>query len=156
VTGCADSFDQRGQPRASACSIGAFEPEPPTIGASAAPSPAVTGKPVMFTASPADADPTETLSVTWSFDDGATASGDSVSHTFTPPGFHSAPAKVIDPFGFSATAVATVQVNAPAGIPLPGAGPTAAIASLTRLSESYATFAVAPAPTPLTATAAAR
>src|SRR5262249_55690153 len=74
----------------------------------------------------------------------------------TTPGFHSATAKVIDPFGFSATAVATVQVNAPAGIPLPGAGPTAAIASLTRLSESYATFAVAPAPTPLTATAAAR
>jgi hypothetical protein len=162
LTSCADSFDQRGQPRASPCSIGAFEPEPPTIGASAGPSPAVTGQPVVFTASPADADPTDALSaVTWSFDDGASASGDSVSHTFTTPGFHSGAAKVTDPFGFSATAVATVQVSAPGGAPLPGgpppgSGPTAVIARLTGLSESYATFAVSAAPTPLTATTAAR
>jgi CSLREA domain-containing protein len=157
LTSCADSFDQRGQPRPVPCSIGAFEPQPPTIGASAAPSPALTGGPVMFTASPADADPTDALSVvTWKFDDGATASGDSVSHAFTTPGFHSGTAKVTDPFGFSATAVATVKVNAPAGVPLPGGGHTAVIASLTGLSESYATFAVAAAPTPLTATTATR
>jgi hypothetical protein len=156
VTSCADSFDQRGQPRASPCSIGAFEPEPPTIGASAAPSSALTGQPVMFSASPADADPTEALSVTWSFDDGATASGDSVSHKFTTPGFHSGTAKVTDPFGFSTTAVAKVQVNAPGGVPRPGGGPATVVASLTGLSESYATFAVAAAPTPLRATAATR
>jgi hypothetical protein len=157
LTSCADSFDQRGQPRSSPCSTGAFEPQPPTLGASAAPSPALTGQPVTFTASPADADPTDALSaVTWSFDDGATASGNSVSHTFATPGFHSATAKVTDPFGFSATALATVKVNAPSGAPLPGGGPTAVVASLTGLSESYATFAVAAAPTPLTATAAAR
>jgi hypothetical protein len=46
----------------------------------------------------------------WFFDDGGSASGDSVEHAFATPGPHSATAVGTDPPGVAGTATATVTI----------------------------------------------
>jgi PKD repeat protein len=95
--------------------IGAYEygRHTPTISASATPLSVLTGEPVTFTAGAADADPHEPATVTWTFDDGATATGVLATHAFATPGTHTATATTTDPVGLTATAFASVNVSAP-------------------------------------------
>ena len=102
--------------------IGAFEyqrtapaltvtPEPATVGV---------GEQVSFSASATDSDPEEVPGpVAWSFDDGTTATGDSVQHAFATPGPHSATATAVDPAGVAGSATATIVVSAPPDAPAP-------------------------------------
>ncbi len=101
--------------------LGAFEYQrtAPSVNATAA-SPSVRAEASgTFSASGTDADG-ETLSYLWSFDDGAAATGSSVSHTFTNPGSRIATVTVTDEAGLTASASVAVTV-----VPLPKARVTA-------------------------------
>jgi hypothetical protein len=93
--------------------IGAYELDPTTIATTATPSltSVVAGKPVGFSATPCDPDPSQTPTVSWSFDDGGSATGTSVTHTFATPGKHKATVTVTDGTGRSGSASATVTVT---------------------------------------------
>jgi PKD repeat protein len=86
------------------------------------PGSAFVGDPVTFKAATGDADPNEFPEVTWSFDDGATASGIIVSHAFTTPGTHIVRATATDPTGLTATAPASLTIAAPV-VPRPAMAP---------------------------------
>jgi hypothetical protein len=96
--------------------IGAFEYQrsAPRVSASAAPGAAAIGEPITFAATATDSDPEETTTISWSFDDGTSAAGDSVQHAFATPGPHSATATAVDPAGVTGSAGATVTISAPA------------------------------------------
>jgi PKD repeat protein len=51
--------------------------------------------------------------LTWSFDDGTTATGASASHTFSQPGSHTATVTATDLGGFTASAAVTIAVITP-------------------------------------------
>ena len=102
--------------------IGALEyrRQAPTITAtSAVPATALTGSPVHFSASGADADG-DALSFKWVFDDGTVADGAEVDHAFGAAGLHAATVTVTDSGGLTATAAVPVQVDDP---PAGGGGP---------------------------------
>lgn len=67
-----------------------------------------------------DADDGDHLSYSWSFDDGASASGATASHAFSTPGQHNASLTVTDSSGLTSTATATVTVTAPVTGVTPG------------------------------------
>jgi hypothetical protein len=94
--------------------MGAFEftPHTPVAAASASPSAVAAGSPVAFTAAGSSAsDPGDSLSYSWHFDDGGTATGSSVSHSFSTSGVHTGTVTVTDLDGFTATASARVTVT---------------------------------------------
>lgn len=71
-----------------------------------------TGTAVMFTAGDSDPNPgAGTLTYTWSFDDGGSASGASVSHTFATAGFHTASVTVGDGSPYTASNSTSVTVT---------------------------------------------
>lgn len=82
------------------------------------PASATAGSPVAFSSSGNDPDPGDALTYRWTFDDGASATGASVTHAFTTAGAHSATVTVTDPTGLHATARVTVAVANPS--PTPG------------------------------------
>jgi PKD repeat protein len=84
----------------------------------AMPSPVVAGQPVALsvTASDANQDP---LATTWTFGDGATATGAPTSHTYTSPGTYTAAAMVSDGLA-QAQSSTVITVTGPTG---PGARP---------------------------------
>jgi hypothetical protein len=59
-----------------------------------------------------DPDPGDTVTFTWSFDDGGTATGAQVTHVFTTPGTHTGTVTATDPTGLSAASTATVVILA--------------------------------------------
>ena len=91
--------------------IGAFEFQPvkPTVTATGPPT-GVPGVPVALSATGGDNAPGDSVAFTWSFDDGATATGATVSHAFTTAGQHTATVTVTDLDGFSAQAPAAVAI----------------------------------------------
>ena len=93
--------------------IGAYEygRHAPSITALAEPSSVLAGDSVTFRGLPSDPDPFEVPIVTWSFDDGTTATGPIVLHAFSTPGSHTATATATDPVGLTATTVAAVTVT---------------------------------------------
>jgi Ca2+-binding RTX toxin-like protein len=95
--------------------VGAFEFQPasPTATAGAAPETAGVGEAITFTGNGSDPNPGDTLSYSWSFDDGATANGQTAVHSFAVPGPHTATLTVTDLAGRAATATAAVTVTAP-------------------------------------------
>jgi PKD domain len=105
--------------------LGAYEyqHQAPTAVASDTPSSVMTGTPITFDGSrssdPADGD---TLTYAWSFDDGATGTGASVTHSFSTPGVHTATLTVTDPTGLTSRQLTTVTVTSP---PTPTPTPTA-------------------------------
>ncbi|MEA2442901.1 MAG: hypothetical protein QOJ12_193 [Thermoleophilales bacterium] len=108
--------------------MGAFEYQrsAPVVTAGGAPADAKVGEPFSFSASSTDADPGETpATITWAFDDGATAAGASVQHAFATPGRHTATATAVDPAGVAGTATVTVDVA------LPDTQPPAALRDVT-------------------------
>ena len=104
--------------------IGAYEYQhvPPSITADAAPATADPGQPIAFTAAAKDADTADLVTITWSFDDGETASGASAQHAFTSPGPHLATATATDNTGLQSTATVQVSVTGAAGPPEPAGG----------------------------------
>jgi PKD domain len=98
--------------------IGAYEfqpgPRAPHAAASATPGAAKTGQAVTFgAAGSCDPDLGDALSFAWSFDDGATAAGATVTHAFAAAGVHSATVTATDAGGHRATATALVTVTKP-------------------------------------------
>jgi PKD repeat protein len=76
--------------------------------------------PTRFDASgSSDADPGDTLTYSWSFDDGATATGAVVDHGFAAPGPHTGTVTVTDPTGQTATASASVTSTGVPALPRP-------------------------------------
>ncbi|HUB77107.1 MAG TPA: PKD domain-containing protein, partial [Solirubrobacteraceae bacterium] len=61
------------------------------------------------------------LTYSWSFDDGGTATGASVQHTFSTLGAHTATLTVTDPLGLSAARTAQLTVVGAAGVASAGA-----------------------------------
>jgi hypothetical protein len=92
--------------------IGAYEYgwHTPTVAVFAGATSSAIGNPITFKAAPNDADPSELPDVTWTFDDGTTASGLTVAHAFTTAGTHLATATATDPAGLSASAGASVTI----------------------------------------------
>ena len=92
--------------------LGAFEYQrkAPAVTAAAAPAAAFPGDPITWTASGSDPDG-DPLTYSWSWDDGATGSGASVTHAFTPLGSHSGTVTATDPTGLSSTSTATAEVR---------------------------------------------
>lgn len=77
-----------------------------------------------------DADDGDHLSYSWSFDDGASASGATASHAFSTPGPHTATLTVSDSSGLTSTATATVTVTGGTASPGTGTGtPTGTVGS---------------------------
>ena len=103
--GAGQPTDFAGLPRAvnGRRDIGAFEygRQPPPLSVERARRPSPTAEPVTFTATTSDPDLGDLVTVGWSFDDGATASGDQVTHAFATPGVHTATATATDSAGVS-------------------------------------------------------
>jgi len=88
--------------------------QPPTASFTFAPSSPIAGSSVGFNAS-ASSDPDGSIvSYAWSFGDGGTGSGATVSHTYAAPGSYTAQLTVTDDDGTPDTRTAVVTVSAPA------------------------------------------
>jgi PKD repeat protein len=126
--------------------IGALEYQRtvPVATATATPATVDAGQTIGFDGQASDADPGETATYQWAFDDGASATGAAVQHAFASPGTHTAALTVSDPTGQTATAQTTVTVNAPAGAGSTsagsGSGATVRAPGLTGLRLSPTTF----------------
>lgn len=90
--------------------LGAYQHQSPTVTASATPSQIAANAPSTFLAVGAIARQGDPLTYAWRFDDGTTATGESVSHAFADAGTHTATVTVTDQYGFSAAATVTVTV----------------------------------------------
>jgi hypothetical protein len=123
VSGIASTTDLEGDPRdvpsltgsSSPLDLGAYEYQhrAPTAVASAAPTSAAAGSTITFDGSrSSDPDDGDTLTYAWSFDDGASATGATVTHAFSTPGTHTATLRVTDPTGLTSTQTATITVPA--------------------------------------------
>jgi hypothetical protein len=114
------------------------------VAASATPASTAPGQAVAFAASVSNAPPGESLTYTWSFADGTTGSGPSLSHVFAAPGTYNA---VVDVAGSAGSAgsssLVTVTVAAPAPPPT-----TTAAAPTTPTTTGAATPAPKPRPKP--------
>ncbi len=118
----AGATDRDGRPRASdgdgdctrVSDIGAFEYQGTAAKAvaSAAITTVATGQPVGFSAAGSCIPGPEAPTVRWSFDDGAGATGSTVTHAFQTSGRHTATVTVTDAHGHSAQATASVDVTA--------------------------------------------
>jgi hypothetical protein len=108
--------------------IGAFEfqpgPRPPVAVATASPDQPVTGQSITFDASGSCDPDGDSLTYSWSFDEGAPGDGVSGERAFSRRGLHSATVTVTDSTGRSTMASVTVRVGAPerptfAGVAIP-------------------------------------
>jgi Ca2+-binding RTX toxin-like protein len=100
--------------------MGAFEYQraAPTA-AIAAPASASQSAAVAFSAAGSSDVDGDSLTYSWRFDDGATATGVSASHAFATPGPHGVQLTVVDAAGLHATASRTIDVRAVGGPPPP-------------------------------------
>ncbi len=92
--------------------MGAYEygHRAPTVSAAASKPKPFANAADTFVATASDPDPGDTVSLSWTFDDGAHVSGASVVHAFAKPGAHTATVTATDSSGLSATATVTVDV----------------------------------------------
>ena len=102
--------------------VGAFEYQrsAPVVSGSALPTTVGPGELVAFSGSSTDADPGETATYAWAFDDGASGTGADVSHAFATAGTHTATVTATDPAGATGTAQVQVTVTAPPAPADPG------------------------------------
>jgi len=121
--GAGQPTDIAGLPRAvnGRRDVGAFEygRRPPSLSVASGAATARTSEPVAFTATTSDPDLGDAVTVGWSFDDGATATGGQASHAFATAGTHTATATATDSAGVKTVRGVTVVV---AGPPKPPAG----------------------------------
>jgi hypothetical protein len=102
---------------------------------------AVTGQSVTFDGSHStDGDPGDTLTYSWSFDDGTTARGTTITHAFATAGPHTATLTVTDPTNLSDTATAHVTVSSSSG----GSTGPGGQATLTHLTQSAPSWSEGP------------
>jgi PKD repeat protein len=124
VSAASSATDLDGNPRevpsftasSSPLDVGAYEYQHrvPTAVPSATPSSATAGTAITFDgAHSSDPDHGDSLTYAWSFDDGATATGATVTHAFTTPGAHTATLSVADPTGLTSKHTTTVTVTSP-------------------------------------------
>jgi hypothetical protein len=89
-----------------------FQPHQPTVSASASSVKVHGYRKVRFAATGSDASPGDAVTFTWRFDDGASATGPSVSHAFR-SGRHTATVTATDLDHFTASATVTITVIGP-------------------------------------------
>jgi hypothetical protein len=89
----------------------------PVLNGLSIPAGAATGTPTTFSVSPAD-QITSVASTTWSFGDGSTASGASVTHAFASPGTYSVSVTSTDASGNSTTQSAKIAIATPTSLSL--------------------------------------
>jgi PKD domain len=89
----------------------------PLLNGLSIPSDAATGTPTTFSVSPTD-QITSVASTTWSFGDGTTASGASVTHAFASPGTYSVSVTSTDASGNSTTQSGKITIATPTSLPL--------------------------------------
>jgi PKD domain len=118
--------------------LGAYEYQrrPPVVSATAT----AAGQQVTFAATASDPDPGDSpLAYAWSFDDGATATGAGVTHTFAGGETHTGTVIVTDPAGVTASATASVTVASPGSAVSPTPDHTApAVTLLVKRHQSLA------------------
>jgi hypothetical protein len=103
--------------------VGAFEHVPAALVVKVDGGTAAAGEPVSFTAAGScDPDPGASLNYSWSFDDGGSATGESVQHAFSTAGQHTATVTVSSSGGRSGSAAKAVTVG-----PAVSSGPAAAL-----------------------------
>ena len=92
--------------------VGAFEygRRAPSLSVASSPATVLTAEPVTFTATTSDPDLGDAVTVGWSFDDGATATGTQVTHAFAAAGMHAATATATDSAGVTTVRAVTVAV----------------------------------------------
>jgi PKD domain len=96
--------------------MGAFQYQAPVASAHASATTVAPGSPVTFSGSATDINSGHgTLSYSWTFDDGGSASGPSVAHAFATTGVHTATLTVSDGSPYTGTAQASVTVAAATG-----------------------------------------
>jgi len=97
--------------------IGAYEYQrrAPVVSVTAAPASALVGAPFTFGSQVSDPDGDPISSSSWTFDDGAGASGASVAHAFASAGSHTATASATDATGLTGSATGTVTALAQPG-----------------------------------------
>jgi hypothetical protein len=123
--------------------LGAYQHQPVTATASVAPTSVEIGTAVTFKATGSVARPSDPLTFAWKFDDGASATGATVSHTFKTSGSHEGTVIVSDAFGFIDSAVASLTVTAPGGSGGgdggggPGGGGSSHVPVITGLTEAH-------------------
>jgi hypothetical protein len=96
--------------------IGAYEVSPsfvPVFGTTVTPFTVAVGRPATFTTAACSPDPSATLTYTWTFDDGTSASGATVTHAFAKPGDHTARVAVLDSAGRTGGIGTVVSVIGP-------------------------------------------
>jgi len=131
--------DGAGGPRVD---IGAIEYQrsAPAAAATATPSTVAAGQEVTFAGTADDADPGETATYRWAFDDGASATGATAQHAFATAGTHTATLTVTDPTGLTGTAQASIAVQDVAGPTTATTSAAGAVPSLTRLRVAPTPF----------------
>jgi hypothetical protein len=124
-----------------------YQRRPPVPVVSASPAQVGPGVSVSFSAVGShDPDPGDALTFAWTFDDGSSASGISVSHTFKAAGKHTGTLNVTDPTGLTTVATASVTV-----VPAPPVSPVDRISPVVAgLRLTPARFRVAPPGAPAT------
>jgi PKD domain len=126
-----------------------FDAAPPTLSGVSIPATAALAAPVAFSVAPFDVWGLGTT--TWSFGDGATATGPSVTHAYARAGSFTASVTSTDAVGNAATRSGVVQVSAPAAAAGGAGGP-----SISGLSLTHRRFRVGRAPTAISARRRAR
>jgi hypothetical protein len=121
-----------------------FDAAPPVLSGVSIPATAAVGQPLAFSASPSDV--WSALTTGWSFGDGATATGASVTHAYASAGTFTASVTGTDAVGNAVTRSGTVQVTAPVA----GAGASAGPA-ISRLALTHRRFRVGRARTAVSA-----
>jgi hypothetical protein len=95
----------------------AFDNSAPDLTSVSVPANGATGAPSSFSASAFDV--WSPVSVSWSFGDGSSGSGESVSHAYAAPGSYTVAVKAVDATGNERTTTRTIQVTTPASAPPP-------------------------------------
>jgi PKD domain len=127
--------------------------QPPTVTAIASEESRFLGAGSTFTAAGTDPD-ADPLTYTWVFDDGGTANGQLVGHTFSTIGPHTATVTATDPTGLTATSTATtIIVGATMPQPQPQSPPDTTPPTISNLSLNHTSFAVSSKATAISAKA---
>jgi hypothetical protein len=89
-----------------------FDGAGPRLTARTIPGKAAPGQPIQLSVTPVDVWSPPASTPAWSFDDGTSATGTSVSHTFTTPGAHTVTVSSTDALGNTSSASSVVTVSA--------------------------------------------
>lgn len=92
-----------------------YDSSPPDLTAVSAPASGVTGTPFAFSASAFDV--WSPVSISWSFGDGTSANGATVSHAYAATGTYAVTIKAVDAAGNETTTIRAIQISGPPPAP---------------------------------------